>query len=208
MELDSAKSRIIKMNGMSFLTELIFRYAGIWLLVLSATAVDGLVLGIAVDLRWFVAGLMIVFLIIPMAMAFLYYYYGLRKECFVNTVPHVISLMEDGINVKILVPDTTDDTGPDAPGNEQSSNADGSSATVNSEASGTLGSAPSFREIRTEFFPFSAMLPMRIGHDSAIIPFAPPAKGFIWIPADAFDSADSLADILEYIDTHIKKCAS
>lgn len=208
MELDSTKSRIIKMNGMSFLTELIFRYAGIWLLVLSATAVVGLVLGIAVDLRWFVVGLMIIFLIIPMAMAFLYYYYGLRKECFVNTVPHVLALLEDGINVEILAPDTPDGIRPDAPGNEQSSNADDSSAADDSVAAVPLGSAPAFREIRTEFFPFSAMRPMRIGHDSAIIPFAPPTKGFIWIPADAFDSAESLADILEYIDTHIKKCAS
>lgn len=57
--------------------------------------------------------------------------------------------------------------------------------------------------IREEFFPYSQMQPYRIGSKSVIIPLRTPSKGFIWIPADAFEEQEELADALQLIDTRI-----
>lgn len=70
------------MRGGSFAIEMLFRYAGIWMLLLSATALTGIILGITIDLRWFVIGLMVVFVVIPMVLAFLYYYFENQTRVF------------------------------------------------------------------------------------------------------------------------------
>ena len=49
------------------------------------------------------------------------------------------------------------------------------------------------------------MSPYRIGNNSVIIPLRSPAKGFLWIPADAYDDEKILADTLRFIDSRISK---
>ena len=97
------ESREIRMSHGNFVSQLVFRYAGWWLLALSAVAVTGVVFGITVDLRWFVAGMMVVFIIIPMVLAFLYYYYALRKEFYVNMTPHRLLVGENGISAILRI---------------------------------------------------------------------------------------------------------
>lgn len=104
-------SRPFKMGAFNFILSLIFRYAWIWLLSLSLLGVAGLVLGITLDLRWFVVGLMMVFLILPMIFAFLYYYYGLKRECYINTVSHVLEIGEEGITVSMKFNDCNENEG-------------------------------------------------------------------------------------------------
>lgn len=168
------ESKEFRMSGGRFAAELVFRYAGVWLLLLSATAVTGVALGIAVDLRWMIAALMVVFIIIPMVLAFLYYYYGLRRECFVNMLPHRIVVEDEGISVRLKL--------------------SSAECQENKECS-----------YRNEFFSFSEMQPYRIGTDSVIIPFKAPVRGFIWIPADAFDDTAVLTSALEMIDKGIRR---
>lgn len=177
------ESKEYRMGSGRFASELLFRYGGWWLLLLSMTAVAGIVLGICLDLRWMVVGLMTVFVVIPMVLAFLYYYYGLRRECFVNTIPHKIDVSEDGITVLLRISASV-----------QSESSDTDSLQENNDAE---------LEYRREFFPFSAMSPYRIGNNSVIIPFRSPAKGFLWIPADAYDDEEILADTLRFIDSRI-----
>ena len=74
------QTNLFRMGGMRFARELIFRYAAAWLLALSMLAVVGLAFGVAVDLRWMVVALMLVFVVIPMVLAVCYYYFGLRRE--------------------------------------------------------------------------------------------------------------------------------
>jgi hypothetical protein len=176
------ESKVYRMGGGSFALEMLFRYAGIWMLLLSVTALTGIILGITIDLRWFVIGLMVVFVVIPMVLAFLYYYFGLRRECFINTIPHTVVVNNAGVTVRMHLPDN----GSDEPG------AEGSSAESDKEP-----------RIREEFFPYVQMQPYRIGSKSVIIPLRTPAKGFIWIPADAFEEQEELAEALQLIDTRI-----
>lgn len=162
------ESREIKMGAADFLKEFMFRFVWIWILGLSVAGVAGLVLGITVDIRWLIVGLGVALIVCPMVFAFLYYYYGLRRECFVNTFTHRLLIGEDGITARLIL-----------------------KAADESETE---------EEIRDEFFPYSSMTRFRIGSKSAIIPFRKPAKGFIWIPADAFVDEEELAAALKYID--------
>ena len=155
-----------KMTQFNWMREMIFRYAWIWMLSLSLLAVAGLVLGIVVDLRWLVGSLMLVCIVLPSLLLFLYYYFGLRREAFVNTVPHTLTPTEQGLQVTLKLDPETE---------------------------------------RQEFFHYSDMRPMQIGPNSVTIPLKAPAKGFIWIPANAFENPQDLEITINYIDQKINR---
>ena len=185
-------TRIFKMNAVNFLTTFIFRYAWIWLLALSLIGVTGIALGIIIDLRWFIIGLMAIFIVFPMIFAFLYYYYGLKRECYVNTVDHSLGFCENGIEVRIYFK---------GEGKKTSDN-------QNMEVADQKEKIDE-REYRSEFFPYEDMLPFVINSKSVIIPFASPIKGFLWLPADSFSDEEELAEALRFIDNktpYLQKC--
>lgn len=169
------ESREIRMGHGNFATQLVFRYAGGWLLALSAVAVAGIVFGITVDLKWFVAGMMVVFIIIPMALAFLYYYYALRKEFYVNMTPHRLIVGENGISAIMRF--------------------------VRQEDPDEYGSGEAEREVteREVFFSYSVMKSCIPSGNSFVINFRKHCKGFLWFPSDAFGDMDSAGKAFELI---------
>lgn len=181
------ESRQFRMGGMQFVAEMIFRYAGKLMLFLSATAVLGIVLGVTVDFTWFFAALMIVFIVLPLLVAFLYYYIGLRRECFINTTIHTLNVCSQGIGVRMMFP-----VGDDQQDNDQELDEESQSCFESERYN-----------IREEFFPYSQMESVRIGVKSVVIPFRSPLKGFIWIPADAFSTPEALGEVLDMIETHV-----
>lgn len=174
---DSSHSRVFRMSASRFAMELLFRYAWIWLLSLSLLAVAGLVLGVTVDLRWLIAALMIVCIVLPMVLGFFYYFYGLRRGCFVNTVPHRIVVRDDGLVCRLWIKES-----PESVENESEED-----------------QKPKIR-FRDEIFPFSAMGKFVIGKDSAIVPLKKPSAGFLWIPADSFADTEHLSALLQRLD--------
>lgn len=98
-------SRPFKMGALNFLITTIFRFAWMWILSLSIFGLCGLIIGITVDVRWIIVGLMIVFIILPMIFAFLYYFYGLNRECYINTVKHSLDICEEGIEITLIFED-------------------------------------------------------------------------------------------------------
>lgn len=176
---DNNHSRVFRMSGKGFALELLFRYAWIWLLSLSMFAVAGLVLGIMVDLRWLVAALMIVCIVLPLVLGFLYYYYGLRRECFVNTVSHRLIVGESGIICRLWLKGKKNDT------NEEAEIANNDVCEI---------------RFRDEFFPYESMGKFVMGKDSALVPLKKPLSGFLWIPSDAFTEPDHLSLLLRKLD--------
>lgn len=191
-----AESRVFRMGAANFISHLIFTYAGPWLLALSATAVAGVAFGIAVDIRWFVVGMMMVFLVIPMLMGFMYYYYGLRRGCLVNSVTHAVVVDDKGITVRMLFEQPRDDADdaddPDGMETADKENADGERRYVE----------------RPEFFPYSDMKPYRIGMKSVVIPLQGKDPGFLWIPFDAFGETAVLEELLDYIGRRVPPAKS
>lgn len=83
------------------LYEMAFRFGLMWIFVLAGIVVAGIVASFF-DMRFLIVALMIVLIIIPMLMAVFYLSYGLRPECFVNSVPHTLRLTDDGVEATLV----------------------------------------------------------------------------------------------------------
>lgn len=194
-----SESDEFKMTGARFVSEMIFSYGAPWMLSLSITALVGLVFGIAIDLRWLVIGLMIVFLIIPMFLMFLYYYYGMRKECYVNIIPHTLSVRDDGISLNLRFPIYSEDDYDDQSDREEEEN----------ELSSIESATEKMPDLsnktieRVESFPFGMMESVRVGNNALKIYLKFPHKGFIWIPVEAYQNKDDIELLYEILDKRI-----
>ncbi|MGN0236795.1 MAG: hypothetical protein ACI4AK_01710 [Lepagella sp.] len=161
-----AETTIFRMGGFSFIRTLMKCFAMPWLLSLTAISLIGIVLGILLDIRILIIALMIITIIIPMLMAFMYYYHGLRQECFFNVLPHTILITPKALTIRLHIKEDPnpaevappDDTAPDSPSG--------------------------FR-ISEISFPRECLAPARIKANSLIIPIISPARGFIRIPQEA-----------------------
>lgn len=97
-----------RMGPSKFLSEMIFRYGAPWLLSLCVLGVTGITLGILIDYRWLFAVLFIIFVIAPTLLVFIYYYFGLRREAYVNTVLHSITAQDHGLLFRLKFPANSD----------------------------------------------------------------------------------------------------
>lgn len=188
------QTNLFRMGGMRFARELIFRYAAAWLLALSMLAVVGLAFGVAVDLRWMVVALMLVFVVIPMVLAVCYYYFGLRRECYVNAFPHTLEITPEGIT-----------------------------ATMHFKSRRPAGENPADEmetepeeKIVTEFFPSEMLGDIRLGPSSFTLPVTSRGEkaegmgkhrsaGFIWIPVEAFDCEEDYAAAVDMLNKKLRK---
>ena len=73
------------------LYEMAFRFGLMWIFVLAGIVVAGIVASLF-DIRFLIVALMAVF----------YLSYGLRPECFVNSVPHTLRLTDDGVEATLV----------------------------------------------------------------------------------------------------------
>ena len=198
------ETSLFKMGGGRFASELIFRYAGIWMALLCAVALAGLAFGIAVDLRWMVVGLMVVFIVIPMILAFCYYYFGLRRECYVNAFPHTLAISPRGVTATLHFISRV-------PKESVSGRGEGSKdAAGNKDAN---EETERVEKIVEEFFPAEALGRVRMGPSSFIVEVNDPerkhgvrmgrnrSKGFIWIPRSAFSDEDRYAQAFDTLNT-------
>lgn len=154
---------------------MISRFGGKWWILLSILILGGMAAGAMLsDWRWGVAALMLTLVIAPMIAAFLYFSYGLRKECYVNVIPHRVCLDSDGITVSVDVmprPDETsdDDTDPEP-----------------------------LRSYETHF-PGSAVRRYSIDPKGVTVDIANPSRGFIRLPYSAFESAEHFRVAVEIL---------
>lgn len=178
------ESKVFRMSAGRFMTEMIFRYSAPWLLLLCAIGLTGIVFGIILDYRWLLAALFLVFIIAPALVMLLYYYFGLRREAYVNTIPHIVVLTDKGMIMRLRIPLSAPDS-------------------CDAGGAGTDGGEEKEYRWRDEFFAYTEMLPMRTGMKSVSVPLKAPAKGILWIPREAFGSDDEMAGFLEVLDSHL-----
>lgn len=100
-EAEALQSRVFRMGRGKFAQHLVYRYGRPWL---AALAVLVCAAGVAAfyDLRYLAVMLMAVFLVAPMALAFLYFYYGLLPVNAMNTVEHTVEVSPRGIGLTVM----------------------------------------------------------------------------------------------------------
>ena len=90
---------------------LLFMQNGIpWLILAFAGILIFIVLGLVLDLRFFVLALIWVFLVIPLLVAFLYFFYGMQPLTAFNTIPHKILFDSSELRIQIIPYEEEKDT--------------------------------------------------------------------------------------------------
>ena len=139
--------------------------------------------------------MMILFIVFPMVASFLYYSYGLRRECFLNVVDHDVAILEEGVRIR-LYRDETPDNADEAPASEAYT----PKSLPDKEFSGHV------LTVSSEFIlPFLDIRPFITASSSVIIPVG---KGFIWLPISAFPQKDRLNAFMEILGEKISEARS
>lgn len=176
---------------------LFYLHARPLILILSLLALALLAAGIFIDIRWAIVFLMIVFIVAPMAMSFLYFYHGLKPATAANVVPHYITFTPEGFSLDIIEreadPKWNDDTEQEPESGEEDKN-DQESEVKEKET-----------KIRyTIPYPYPSIKQCRPGRDGYIITFDDSAAGFVWIPYTLLAGQADMKNII----ASLKNCKS
>ena len=74
-----------------------------WIAAATAFVLISVIFSFIYDLRWTVVTLMIIFIIMPMIIAFFYIYHGLKPLSVVNAIPHTLSFSPDEVYVSPVI---------------------------------------------------------------------------------------------------------
>ena len=77
-------------------------YGTVWTIIAVGGICIFIVLGFAIDYRFFVLTLIWLFLFIPLVVAFLYFFYGMNPLTAFNSIPHKIIFNPDEVRVRII----------------------------------------------------------------------------------------------------------
>lgn len=80
---------LLVMNGMK------------WLTVFGCALLAGILLAVFITWEIAILTLMVVLIVIPMTVMFLYFYHGLKSWTLLNTSPHLFEIKEQGLGVKL-----------------------------------------------------------------------------------------------------------
>lgn len=107
--MEPVESGIFRMGGGAFAAALVRNFGRGWIIAFAVIVCASILPGIFIDVRFLIIALMVVLIISPMMLVFLYYSYGLRRECFINTIPHTVLVEEDTVKVRIYTDRESED---------------------------------------------------------------------------------------------------
>lgn len=172
------RSLSYKMPQSKFLVTLAGLYGRAWGVGLGVAIMICGGLAVIGGWRWCVVALMLVFLIAPMLMAYLYFAYALRPEIFFNPQMHTAEVADGKLNIHIaLRPDKVED-----------------------DKSTEEGSEPEWRSVS---FALSEIGQYSVGMDSVRIPIG--NKGWLWLPKRAFPDDRHFRQFLKSLYKDIDK---
>ena len=160
---------LISMKRSQLLAILTLLYGWSWLLVLGIAVIATMGIGIFIDIRYSIISLMIIFLVSPLFIAYLYFYHGLKPMTAINIVPHRLKVSNNGIGIDI----------PEKPYPDKKEE----------NIKGTAGHAI--------FHPYSSFGKYISGNNGFILIFVDHNNGFLWVPYSTFRNDAESRDFLE-----------
>lgn len=92
----------IRMSSKLMLSVLLLNYGLPWVIAALVGFAVCIVLGCAVNIRFFLLALIWIFLLTPLVIAFLYFYYGMSPLTAFNSILHKLEFSDSEIEVKII----------------------------------------------------------------------------------------------------------
>lgn len=210
-------SEFFRMPQRTLLGYLFRRHGGGWLTGAIAGAIGLVIISIILkDIRFVILALMCFFIILPMAMAFLYLNYSLKPGIAFNTLPHAVGLSEEGIEILILKQQAEPESKPGKKKRKKRKSLfedmdDPESHPIQSDEE----SEPEKEDIIVRrIIPFNKIggyealmnsVIIKLGNDKISVASD---EGFIFLPASAFSAAEELKIFLEnlYKSLSTKEC--
>lgn len=84
------------------LLSLILEYGMVWIMAGLCLCLSFIVLGFIIDFRFYFLALFSVFVIIPLILAFIYFYHGLKPLTAYNVIPHSIEIDNNDLKINLF----------------------------------------------------------------------------------------------------------
>ena len=94
-------SKEIKMSSGKMLSQLYLRDGISWSIVALSGVIVFIILGLTLDYRFYFLSLIWLFLFIPLIIAFLYFFYGMKPLTAFNCIPHQLNFDDQNLKIKI-----------------------------------------------------------------------------------------------------------
>ncbi len=173
---NTIKTGIFKMGRGEFALSMLSLYGKPWILAASLLSIPLIIASFIHDIRWGIVFLMLLFLVTPLLLFFLYLFYGLLPVSVMNVMPHSINICCDCIQAEIFRESIDDKTG---------------EIVMNPLSSLKV--------------PYSSIGKFNVGLSSVVFPLQNRSKGFIWIPSSIFDDSHDFSMAIAEIATKIRK---
>ena len=182
MGMSSIRSNNFKMERGRFAKFLFMFYGLPWLILFIILILLGVLLGFIFGNEWFILSLMVIFVLLPMSFAFLYFYYGLNRGCYMNVVNHIIQPVDNGLYVSLIFSKETDKKN-----------------IIESE----------FEKCDDEkiidfIIPYQNIVGYKVDTKGVFFIIKGQDKGFLWLPEAAYDNSDDFAMIVNSISKQLK----
>lgn len=99
--MERIATNIFKINGSILSRTILMLYGKTWITVAACLLLPMILLGIFLDVRWVIVSLMAIFIVFPMLLAFLFFYYGMNRVSVINSTHHSLEFSKDGIMASI-----------------------------------------------------------------------------------------------------------
>lgn len=162
-------SSVFRMAKGQFLKEIILLYGEPWIISFIILILICVVMSVCHDIRWIIIGLMAVFIVFPMMIAFFYIYHGMKAVTVNNTIPHKLVFTKDKFSIVLYSE------------NEESEDVENK-----------------YSELSSKTYPYSTLSSFKTGINSVIL-LMKSKEGFVWIPTDVFPKEFSFTEFMEII---------
>lgn len=175
IDIDFPVSLRIKMSRLEFCSVMLKLWGTKTIIFLLLLLAVSLILGICSDIKFFILTLMIIFIISPMILGFMYYYYGLGERCYFNVTEHTLEFTDYGIKVNMYFPVITE-----------------------SDDDAEIPEKCVVKSIGYEF-----LHRYYVGRNCVIFPIGRKRiDGFLWVPETAYSSPEEFVSVVKFLTKH------
>lgn len=164
------ETEIFRMGNRNFAFHMVSLYGKPWLVGSVILVALSTVFALTIDLRWAIIALIILFLVTPALLMFLYFFYGLNPVSAINVIDHRIRISDKGIEIDLFQTFLDEESGKEA-----------------------------LRLSSTQNFAFESLEETVTGLSSIIMSLRRPGKGFLWLPAHSYASPEDFAQAAKMI---------
>lgn len=172
-----------RMSHSKFIITLFRLVSNVWLVVPAILFIGAVVMAIVIDLAYVIVAMMILLILIPLMMAFLYVYYGLAQGCWINILEKEIKLMSEGIEVKMFF-------------KINKGRRDAEEVTQDNSECDDVDDKVEIEE-RVRIIKWSEIKDLRLSIDSVMLMLADKPMGFLYIPLTTIKKESTFVEMLK-----------